>query len=426
MIKYKYYKVEEFLNRLSRAELLTYNYLRSIKNANNNPEVYASLSTICLHTGYKNKRFISESINKLIEKGLIAFKELVLSDYSRWKCFKYYINEPDQSMFFHGLDDSEKGILKVKDVPLDEQQQELYNFIKFDCNVQDFTRNKLMTLINAAIANEDIDNEHILDTIKLIAKYCIKYSKETIKNKFGYFKKAIINYRLFGVAKPSAILPKSTRVELSEEEQSEILSIHESSKVQGFGFSENHVAALFCNAKKKGKNLRDVLAKIKSSVNISKINDMFKYANKCIFNDNPKPDKKPVTSGLSFDIEDFEKLAITYSGNTKTNDTNKIRKIESSDLPGMSFSSEDIEKLSVSNRVIIAPGEEIKEQDQEQIKVNNELDENIKIDAEFLKAQIREFCHPTTIRESEPEIDDTEQKREELLRRLYEYECNNS
>lgn len=78
------------LYELTKAELEIYIEIKKISQEQNNEYVSATIDYLSKHTEYNSKSFISKTLARLTDKGLLI-RNLVQSNKSRHKCYQYYL-----------------------------------------------------------------------------------------------------------------------------------------------------------------------------------------------------------------------------------------------------------------------------------------------------------------------------------------------
>ena len=305
-----------------------------------------------------SKKSIQRHINKLISYGLIEavkkpglYTEYVILDVlesslakvsENPKLFKSYLKSPEKS-----ITEPEKE--KEEPIKLSSDQNELKQYI--ESKIKDkLTIRKVLILCDTAAENPDIADD--TEIIKMIVDTVIAYrnkSKTKITNIFGYIKKAVRNYEK---GKPVIQIQDNQYAEMATSLSMKLAEEYD----QPYHLSVNQCIALFSIVDQKiiktGKSrlsifnflISEVINKSKLSAN--KITDMFRYLISIINNyGNPKPDyKTPVLrKEQSYDINEFAKFAITFSGNV-----NGTGIPEGFDSKEQSYDIDEFEKLAVT------------------------------------------------------------------------------
>lgn len=214
---------------------------------------------------------------------------------------------------------SENKKTEKEDNPLTEEQVNLKYYIENKTH-EKLTKNKIHILWNAAINNPNISDNSLSEKIKSIVDYIIE-NYGNIKNYFGYIKKCIKKFK-----------EKEYRNETECSEMAKSLKIKlENEYPKSYHLSANQCDALFAIINKKiiqtnKSSLRTDQFLISEVINktrhITGINDMYQYLIKIISNyktDQPELKKKKYINARteqSYDINEFNGFAVTFSGNT--------------------------------------------------------------------------------------------------------------
>lgn len=319
MTEFFYYNntPEIIQKNLTRAELDIYTEIKKLSKAVKNSTVFATIDYLIKHSQFRSKGSVSNALNGLINKGLLV-RELVQSNKSRHKCYQYYIvYDLTLTKLYQDLTEEEKKkyVVSVKAdaepyTALTEEQNRLYIYLKYTAGIKDMTHKKLLILLETAKNNADIVSGTEINTILLMSKYCMD---SRVINKFGYLKKTIANY---STGTTASYIPqdKPTDSETFTGEQERLYSACNEMNVR---LSTKQIKAIVSVADKLRIDIGKVIGIISDVVHVKGIKDIFRYIIKSVYNHSKKYSDSVHRAEQSYDLEKFEDLAITFSGNTK-------------------------------------------------------------------------------------------------------------
>lgn len=334
--------------KLTRAELDIYTEIKKLSKAVKNSTVFASIDYLIKHSEYNSKSFISKTLARLIDKGLLV-RELVQSNKSRHKCYQYYIvYDLKCTKLYQDLTEEEQkryiGSVNATDakyINLSDEENKLYCYLKFNCGI-DMTHRKLKILIDCAKNNTDIVPGTELDTILLMAKYCMNAN-----NKFGYLKKTIINY---STGTTASYIPQDKPID-SEQLTDEQERLYKACNDMNVRLSVKQIKAIVGVANRLKIDVNKVMGIISDVIHVKGIKDVFRYIIKSVYNYNKKqnPEQKTVRE-QSYDLDAFEQLAVTFSGNTKQSNERKNcpDAVKTTKRKEQSYDLEAFEKLAIT------------------------------------------------------------------------------
>lgn len=333
---------ELLLDKLTTAELRIYNAVTNLACTVKSSIVYATIDYFINKKIYKSKSFISKTLARLVDKGLLR-RTLVQSNQSIHKVYQYYV-VPDLKLtkIFKELspEEQQKYLVIVKDTDkpcnvLTPEENRLYTYLKYQIGISDLTHNKLMILLDCAKENNAIVPGTEINIIVLMSKHCMS---NDVKNPFGYLKRIIINY---STEPKSSYVPADKEVD-SETVTEECMEVHKACDRMNIRLSIKQIKAILYVANRLKIDVARVINIIDKCRYIKKIKDIFLYILKCLYN----ADKEDsAVNEQSYDIKEFENFAITFSGNIKGN---TIEPEPESKRKSQSYDWIDFEKLAVT------------------------------------------------------------------------------
>lgn len=320
MTEFFYYNnTPEFISdKLTRAELNIYKEIKKLSKAVKNSTVFATIDYLIKHSQFRSKGSVSNALNGLINKGLLV-RELVQSNKSRHKCYQYYIvYDLTLTKLYQDLTEEEKKkyVVSVKAdaepyTALTEEQNRLYIYLKYTAGIKDMTHKKLLILLETAKNNADIVSGTEINTILLMSKYCMD---SRVLNKFGYLKKTIANY---STGTTASYIPQEETAIVSDKLTDEQERLYSACNDMNVKLSVKQIKAIVSVANKLRIDVNKVIGIISDVVHVKGIKDIFRYIIKSVYNHSKKYSDSVHRKEQSYDLEKFEDLAITFSGNTK-------------------------------------------------------------------------------------------------------------
>lgn len=311
-----YNNISELLeDKLTKAEYQMYKAIYKLSKALNNSFVYATIEYLIQHTPFKSKGSISNALKSLTDKGLIL-RELVQSNKSRHKCYLYYVvSDLKLTKLYQDLSEEEKKKYIASadtDKPINtltDAENKLYCYLKYNCGIKDMTHKKLFILLECARNNAAIVPGTEINTIMLMSKYCVSAK---VLNKFGYLKKTITNYSTGSTA---SYTPTDKPMPEATTEDTE--KLYKACIDMNVRLSAKQIKAIVKVSDKLKIDINRVINIISNVTHIRNIKDVFKYIMKSLYNNCDHRAKQSWTKQKqSYDISEFKKFSVTFSGNT--------------------------------------------------------------------------------------------------------------
>lgn len=306
---------ELLTDKLTRAEQQIYKAISKLSRAVNNSFVYATIDYLTQHTIYKSKSFISKTLKRLTDKGLIL-RELVQSNKSRHKCYLYYVvSDLKLTKLYQDLSEEEKKkyvAIVDTDKPINtltDAENKLYCYLKYNCGIKDMTHKKLFILLDCARNNAAIVPGTEIETIMLMSKFCVAAK---VFNKFGYLKKTIINYSIDTTASYTPTDRKMPEAMTADTEK-----LYNACIDMNVRLSAKQIKAIVKVSDKLKIDINRVINIISNVTHIRNIKDVFKYIMRSMYNScDHGAEQSWKKQKQSYDISEFKKFSVTFSGNT--------------------------------------------------------------------------------------------------------------